>query len=168
LTGVYNRRGFRVLADRICRAQQRSDQPLMLVAVDLDRLKLINDTWGHAAGDRSLHAVANALTSTFRGSDVIGRIGGDEFLCLLPNAIDFDEERIRERLGARLQQLADSLHLEFKLTASIGIASAPPHADVDVDALTRQADHRLYELKHAQLRLWTDRRTATPGTEESQ
>ena len=58
LTGVHNRRGFRMLADRMCRAQHRAAEPLMLVAVDLDRLKHINDHWGHAAGDRALQTVA--------------------------------------------------------------------------------------------------------------
>ena len=88
LTRVHNRRGFRVLADQAWLAQQRSQEPMMLVAVDLDRLKFINDRFGHAAGDRALIIVATALVSTFRTSDIIGRMGGDEFVCLLPNAAD--------------------------------------------------------------------------------
>jgi diguanylate cyclase (GGDEF)-like protein/PAS domain S-box-containing protein len=149
LTSVYNRRGFRVLAERICLAQRRSDEPLMLVAVDLDRLKMINDTWGHAAGDRALLIVATALASTFRTSDVIGRMGGDEFLCLLPNAVDVDPERLRARLGTRMERLTADLKEEFPVTATIGIAVAPPATTVDLDNLVREADRSLYDAKHA-------------------
>jgi diguanylate cyclase (GGDEF)-like protein/PAS domain S-box-containing protein len=149
LTSVYNRRGFRVLAEQICLAQRRSDEPLMLVAVDLDRLKIINDTWGHAAGDRALLIVATALASTFRTSDVIGRMGGDEFLCLLPNAADVDPERLRGRLASRMERLSTDLKEDFPVTATIGIAVAPPRANAQLDSLVRQADVSLYEAKHA-------------------
>jgi diguanylate cyclase (GGDEF)-like protein/PAS domain S-box-containing protein len=149
LTSVYNRRGFRLLAEQACLAQRRSNEPLMLVAVDLDRLKMINDTWGHAAGDRALLIVATALASTFRTSDVIGRMGGDEFLCLLPNAADVDPERLRARLASRMERMTVDLKEEFPVTATIGIAIAPPGISVDLDSLVREADRSLYEAKHA-------------------
>jgi diguanylate cyclase (GGDEF)-like protein/PAS domain S-box-containing protein len=149
LTSVYNRRGFRLLAEQACLAQRRSDEPLMLVAVDLDHLKTINDTWGHAAGDRALLIVATALASTFRTSDVIGRTGGDEFLCLLPKAADVDPTRLRARLAAQMQRLAAELKEEFPVKATIGIAIAPPGASADLDSLVRDADRALYEAKHA-------------------
>jgi diguanylate cyclase (GGDEF)-like protein len=149
LTSVYNRRGFRLLAEQACLAQRRSNEPLMLVAVDLDRLKMINDTWGHAAGDRALLIVATGLASTFRTSDVIGRMGGDEFLCLLPKAADVDPERLRARLASRMERLSVDLKEEFPVTATIGIAVAPPGISVDLDSLVREADRSLYEAKHA-------------------
>lgn len=149
LTSVYNRRGFRLLAEQICLAQRRSAEPLMLVAVDLDHLKVINDTWGHAAGDRALLIVATALASTFRTSDVIGRMGGDEFLCLLPNATDVDPERLRARLESSMARLSADLKEEFAVTATVGIAVAPPAAAVDLDRLMREADQKLYDAKHA-------------------
>jgi diguanylate cyclase (GGDEF)-like protein/PAS domain S-box-containing protein len=147
LTGVHNRRGFRMLADQICRAQHRSDHPLMLVAVDLDRLKQTNDQWGHAAGDRALQMVAKALTSTFRESDVIGRMGGDEFLCLLPDATGFDDRQVRERLSKTLSGLAVAAREPFAVTATVGTAIANPRSATDLDVLTRDADASLYARK---------------------
>jgi diguanylate cyclase (GGDEF)-like protein/PAS domain S-box-containing protein len=147
LTGVHNRRGFRVLADQICRAQHRSAAPLMLVAVDLDRLKQTNDQWGHAAGDRALQMVAKALAATFRESDVIGRMGGDEFLCLLPDATGFDDRHVRERLSKSLAGLAGAAKEPFPVTATMGTATAPPMTVTDLDRLIRDADASLYARK---------------------
>jgi diguanylate cyclase (GGDEF)-like protein/PAS domain S-box-containing protein len=147
LTGAHNRRGFRMLADQICRAQHRSSAPLMLVAVDLDRLKQINDQWGHAAGDRALRLVARALAATFRESDVIGRMGGDEFLCLLPDATGFDDRQIRDRLSRSLAALAEKGQEPFLVTATIGTAVAAPMTPTDLETLIRDADASLYARK---------------------
>jgi diguanylate cyclase (GGDEF)-like protein/PAS domain S-box-containing protein len=148
LTGVHNRRGFRMLADQICRAQHRSSAPLMLVAVDLDRLKQINDHWGHAAGDRALQMVAAALVATFRESDVIGRMGGDEFLCVLPDATGFDDRQLRDRLSTSLAALSAEAQEPFPMTATMGAAVAAPMAPADLDTLIRNADASLYARKH--------------------
>jgi diguanylate cyclase (GGDEF)-like protein/PAS domain S-box-containing protein len=150
LTGVHNRRGFRVLADRICKGQHRSAEPLMLVAVDLDRLKQINDHWGHAAGDRALQLVARALVATFRVSDVIGRMGGDEFLCLLPNATDFDDRQVRERLSSRLAKLSAEAREPFPVTATVGTVVLDAMMAADLDTLIRDADASLYTRKQRQ------------------
>jgi diguanylate cyclase (GGDEF)-like protein/PAS domain S-box-containing protein len=150
LTGVHNRRGFRMLADQVCRAQHRASEPLMLVAVDLDRLKMLNDHFGHAAGDRALQLVARALVTTFRDSDVIGRMGGDEFLCLLPHATGFDERQVRDRLDARLSRLVHDAREPFPVTATMGAAIADPMTPVELDALIRDADEALYARKHRQ------------------
>ena len=148
LTGVHNRRGFRMLADQVCRAQHRAGEPLMLVAVDLDRLKQINDQWGHASGDRALQLVSRALVDTFRDSDVIGRMGGDEFLCLLPNAAGFDDPQVRERVSMRLARLTSEAREPFPVSATIGTAIAPAMMPVELDTLIRDADEALYVLKH--------------------
>jgi diguanylate cyclase (GGDEF)-like protein len=150
LTGVHNRRGFRILADRICKAQHRAAEPMMLVAVDLDRLKQINDHWGHAAGDRALQMVARALIATFRVSDVIGRMGGDEFLCLLPNATGFDDRQVRERLSNRLARLAAEAREPFPVTATVGTVVLDAMMAADLDTLIRDADASLYARKQRQ------------------
>jgi diguanylate cyclase (GGDEF)-like protein/PAS domain S-box-containing protein len=150
LTGVHNRRGFRMLADQFCRAQHRAAEPLMLVAVDLDRLKMINDQFGHAAGDRALQLVARALVNTFRDSDIIGRMGGDEFLCVLPHATGFDDRQVRERLSKKLSRLATEAREPFPVTATVGTATAEAMAPVELDALIRDADQALYARKHRQ------------------
>jgi diguanylate cyclase (GGDEF)-like protein/PAS domain S-box-containing protein len=147
LTGLSNRRGFRTHAERICAAQRRSSQPLMLVAIDLDYLKAINDTWGHEAGDQAILLLATALQGSFRSSDVIARVGGDEFLCLLPNAGDDDVTQIRFRIASRLARLLEDLPQEFPLSATVGVAVAPPRSEVILDSLMREADRALYDGK---------------------
>lgn len=147
LTGLHNRRGFRTVADQICAAQARSAHPLMLVAIDVDYLKAINDTWGHEAGDRAIVVVATALSGSFRTSDVIARIGGDEFLCLLPNAADDDVTQIRLRIASRIARQLESLAQEFPLTVTVGVAVAPPRSQVNLEALMREADRALYDSK---------------------
>ena len=147
LTGLHNRRGFRTVANQMCAGQARSHQPLMLVAIDVDYLKAINDTWGHEAGDRAIVVVATALTGAFRTSDVIARVGGDEFLCLLPNAGDDDVTQIRLRIASRIARQLQDLPEEFPLTVTIGVAVAQPRTAVDLDALMREADRALYASK---------------------
>ena len=145
LTGLHNRRGFRTVAGQICAAQARSGQPLMLVTIDVDYLKAINDTWGHEAGDRAIVMVASALTGAFRTSDVIARVGGDEFLCLLPNAGDDDVTQIRVRIASRIAR--ENQPQEFPLTVTVGVAIAPPRTNVLLDMLLREADRALYDAK---------------------
>ena len=147
LTGLHNRRGFRTVAQQICAAQARNHQPLMLVTIDVDYLKAINDTWGHEAGDRAIVVVATALTGAFRTSDVIARVGGDEFLCLLPNAGDDDVTQIRLRIASRIARQLEDLPQEFPLTVTVGVAVAQPRMDVDLDSLMREADRALYASK---------------------
>jgi diguanylate cyclase (GGDEF)-like protein len=89
--------------------------------------------------------------STFRTSDIIGRMGGDEFVCLLPNAADMTEAQVKSRLEARLAQLSSDLQEEFPVTAAIGLATAAPMVTVELDALVREADRALYGAKHARL-----------------
>ena len=147
LTGLHNRRGFRTVAEQICAAQSRNRQPLMLVALDVDYLKAINDTWGHEAGDRAIVVVATALTGAFRTSDVIARVGGDEFLCLLPNAGDDDVTQIRLRIASRIARHLEELPQEFPVTVTVGVAVAAPRANVHLDTLMREADRALYDSK---------------------
>ena len=103
LTGLYNRRGFLALADRQLRLARRSGRCLLLFFIDLDGLKEINDVFGHTEGDAALMWTAEALEATFRDSDVIARIGGDEFAALAIEASGQSEASIRERLTEYLR-----------------------------------------------------------------
>lgn len=147
LTGLHNRRGFRTVSEPLCAAQSRSRQPLMLVAVDIDYLKAINDTWGHEAGDRAIVVVASALNGSFRTSDVVARVGGDEFLCLLPNAGSDDVTQIRLRIASRIARELEQMPQEFPLTVTVGVAIAQPQTPVNLDNLMREADRALYASK---------------------
>src|SRR5713226_10469939 len=98
LTGLYNRRGFMAIAERQLKVGRRSGKGMLLFFIDVDDLKQINDSYGHAEGDRVLKHITEALEKTFRDSDVIARMGGDEFVVLAIEASDFSEGTIRARL----------------------------------------------------------------------
>jgi diguanylate cyclase (GGDEF)-like protein len=152
LTGAYNRRFFLAEAQLAAARAQRYGESAALAVVDLDHFKEINDAWGHAAGDEALVRSYRALHSRLRSSDVLGRIGGDEFAALVlhvdePAALQVAEE-MREavaRVGLELAAEGRS----NRLTASVGIA--PLHVDDprDVDTLIDLADQRMYLAKRA-------------------
>jgi diguanylate cyclase (GGDEF)-like protein len=117
-----------------------------VLLLDLDRFKVINDTMGHAAGDRLLVLVANVLRQQARALDVVGRLGGDEFLVVLPMTKPTEAQVFVGRVQANLDQLARQ-HPEFgQCTLSIGVAEAPRHGTT-VGAILAAADTALYRAK---------------------
>ena len=148
LTGLFNRAVFdQRLHDELARAR-RYGRTLSLVLLDLDQFKLINDRFGHPAGDEVLQQFANLLRASLRQSDVAFRYGGDEFAALLP-------ETAVEAVGHLLQRLQERLHHSPRVTQlrepvgiSCGSASFPADADSAL-ALLKAADERLYEDKRA-------------------
>ncbi len=146
LTGIANRRSFsRTLAREFERAK-RYQQPLSLIMLDLDYLKVINDTFGHQVGDEAIKAVGHVLKQSSRTIDLAARYGGEEFCLLLPNT----QLAMAEQLAERLRHLINDLHLEGPghISVSVGIASYPIHAE-ESDTLFRRADEALYEAKLA-------------------
>jgi diguanylate cyclase (GGDEF)-like protein len=146
LTGIANRRSFnRTLAREFERAR-RYEQYLSLIILDLDYLKVINDTFGHQVGDEAIKSIAGILKQSSRAIDLAARYGGEEFCLLLPNT----ELSMAEQLAERLRNLINDIHLEGPghVSASIGIASYPLHAN-DADTLVSAADAALYEAKQA-------------------
>ncbi|HTW98486.1 MAG TPA: sensor domain-containing diguanylate cyclase [Acidimicrobiales bacterium] len=150
VTGVYNRRGFIAIGrNALARAAQRGT-PLSLAYVDVDGLKTVNDAHGHTMGDHALLAVAQALRSTTRASDVIGRLGGDEFSLLLFDCTVAGTEPIlsalEERFADELQAISPGLHVGL----SAGAADAQP--GLSLEDLIHLADARMYERKLAKPR----------------
>ena len=143
LTGLYNRRGFLALADRQLRLARRSDRSLLLFFIDLDGLKQINDVFGHTEGDAALVWTAETLEATFRDSDVIARMGGDEFAALAIEASGDSEFSIRERLTEYLS----SASRDYKLSVSLGTARFDPWNPVSIRELIAAADRAMYEQK---------------------
>jgi len=148
LTGTYNGRHFQArLHEEIARAR-RGDRPLALLVIDSDSLKDVNDRFGHDAGNRHLVAIAQAVQSHVRTSDVVARFGGDEFLVLQPDATPEAAaavaERIRVAVAAALVTAADGSRVSG--TVSIGVAGYPRSAS-DEDSLFRSADAALYDAK---------------------
>ena len=148
LTGLHNRRMFNELAASHLEGARRSRKHYMLLYLDLDRFKPINDSLGHHVGDRLLQAVGERLRSSVRSADVVGRMGGDEFAVL---AVGLEHPQDMDRLAAKLvaQLSATYLNLEghdIKVTPSIGIACFPRDGH-DVTTLCRHADAAMYESK---------------------
>ena len=147
LTGVYNRRGAITLADQQLKVAQRLGRNMLLIYADLNHLKVINDTYGHTAGDVALVEIAEALQETFRESDIIARIGGDEFVVLAMETADSSEEAIRRRvLDALAARNAISMR-PYDLSVSIGIARFDAERARGFEDLMGEADRRMYEDK---------------------
>ncbi|MDQ2670070.1 MAG: GGDEF domain-containing protein [Gemmatimonadota bacterium] len=146
LTGLYNRRALEERLGAEISRSIRHQLHTTILLFDLDRFKTINDTMGHAAGDRLLILVANLLRQFSRTLDVVGRLGGDEFLAILPMTTPDEAQAFLKRLHGGLRDLEKS-HPEFgHCTMSIGVAEAPRHGTT-VDALLAAADSGLYKAK---------------------
>jgi diguanylate cyclase (GGDEF)-like protein len=148
LTGLLNHQAFSEnLAAELERAE-RYGHGLTLVFVDLDRFKEINDTLGHVEGDRVLHRVGDVALGILRGSDVAGRMGGDEFAILLLEAGPHAGDRFVRRFRAGLRELEARGELPEGFSFSAGHAHYPTDAG-DADALLRLADARQYQAKRS-------------------
>lgn len=142
LTALFDRRSFDRLLEMSVARSLRYHWPFTLVVIDLDGLKVINDTQGHPAGDAALQALAERFRRVLRFGDNAARIGGDEFALILPNTDPDDVPMLLERIGAT--QLDNRPCPPF----SYGVAQCPAEAD-DMDGLIKLADSRLYEAKRA-------------------
>ena len=144
LTGLYNKKVTEERINEVLLEQPEAMHAFLIL--DLDRFKEVNDGYGHAAGDAVLREFAGLLRNYFRENDVIGRIGGDEFVVLMKNVDSKDS--VRNRTGSLVQKIGA---LEFSdmpehITSSIGIAFAPKQGDCYMD-LYKAADGALYETK---------------------
>ncbi len=147
-TGLLHHQAFvRELELELERAA-RYGHGVALVFLDLDRFKEINDTLGHPAGDRVLRRLGELLRDSLRGSDLAGRMGGDEFAACLVEADEEAGSRLIARLHDRVDELVAAEELPFHCSFSAGLAHFPDEA-TDVDGLFRLADERLYETKRA-------------------
>jgi diguanylate cyclase (GGDEF)-like protein len=146
LTGLPNRA---LLLDRLTQESARAKRgarPFAVLMFDLDGFKKVNDTWGHAAGDQVLRQVATRSRACVRASDTVGRLGGDEFLALLPETSLDGAKGVAEKLRAALHEPYDVGKTTANLGASVGISAFPQHG-TDADDLQRAADAALYRSK---------------------
>ncbi|WP_346795582.1 diguanylate cyclase [Halomonas sp. Bachu 37] len=147
LTGLNNRGHFMKLAEGLFQRSQLDKVPFSLFMIDVDHFKSINDTWGHAHGDRVLTRIAEACASSLRPMDVIGRFGGEEFVVALPNTSSEDAQIVAERLKKTVAELSSEGEMsELCLSVTIGIAVANPE-EIDLDSLITRADRMLYAGK---------------------
>jgi diguanylate cyclase (GGDEF)-like protein len=146
LTGLLNRRALEERLEAEISRSHRHQIKTSLVLIDVDRFKLVNDTLGHAAGDRYLTLIGQVLQQKVRTLDVVGRLGGDEFLVMLPMTSASEALVFINRLQAGLQELSAS-HPEFAMgTLSFGVAEAPRHGKTPT-AVLAAADSALYAAK---------------------
>jgi diguanylate cyclase (GGDEF)-like protein len=147
LTGVHNRRGFMTFAERQLKLVHRRTSGALVLVMDLDGLKTINDKWGHAEGDRALSRVADALRASFRDADIIGRIGGDEFAVLALDVASGDEPALVARIGSQLASINQRPDQPYMLRLSMGWARLEPQTQAGLAALMAEADGHLYRHK---------------------
>jgi two-component system cell cycle response regulator len=147
LTNLYNRRAFFALAERQLRIADRTQRSLLLLFLDADNFKQINDSFGHLAGDEALQEIADVLRDTFRHSDILARMGGDEFAILAIEARDEGAEAVVARLRLNLMNRLFETHRPYRLSLSIGLARYEPAQPCTVDELLAQADARMYGEK---------------------
>ncbi|NTU42867.1 MAG: diguanylate cyclase [Nitrospirales bacterium] len=167
LTDLYNRRGFMTLAEQQLKTANRLNQALILVYMDLDGMKRINDTFGHKEGDRALIDAACILRNTLRRSDIVARIGGDEFVALaLETSVgggDVIKMRLLENIRAYNALLSEGV---YYLSMSIGITRYDPASPCPLEELLERGDRAMYEEKRRR-RLERDGCPVTGGKDSS-
>jgi len=148
LTRLWNRAGMSNLLNKEWSEALRQKKPLTLVIADIDHFKSVNDTHGHPAGDAVLKAVAKKLVEFLRAEDIVGRMGGEEFLIVLTDcqpAAAFDTvDRLREAIAAMPVSAGD---ISLPVTISFGAVTATPADGADIDLMLKQADDALYKAK---------------------
>jgi diguanylate cyclase (GGDEF)-like protein len=152
LTGLRNRRGFLLLAEQGWRMARRTHAKCLLVFFDLDGLKHVNDTQGHPAGDSLIIDAAKVLTSVFRESDIIGRVGGDEFAVLSLLEKSDSAAAVGKRLQKQLDEFNQQAGRVFHLSISFGIEELSGAADVSLEDLLSRADRAMYGQKRENMR----------------
>jgi len=147
LTGLYNRRGFLTLAEQQLKFSDRNQSDMLLFFADLDGMKWINDTLGHEEGDRALIDVAGILKETFRSSDIIARMGGDEFAILAIDTTGIYPEVMMTRLQNQIDTHNNEVTRRYKISISMGTAYYDPENPCSFDKLMSRADQLMYEQK---------------------
>ncbi len=147
LTGLYNRRYVMEILGNEIKRYKRHGISFSLLMIDLDHFKEVNDTWGHPAGDRVLHSVGDALITGLRSTDMVGRVGGEEFMVILPytngNCAMIVAEKIRNDMRKLVFSEGDE---NYSITASIGVANVEAN-DTDSASIIFRADKALYRAK---------------------
>ena len=145
LTGIFNRRGILNMLERETNRLSHNGSQLGILLIDIDEFKHINDTYGHSAGDEVLRAIGKVLRNSIRRSDAAGRIGGDEFLVVLPGVDELQAYQVAERIRTGIDQLAFA-GSGMRVSASIGVAVSESHGGSG-RGLIDDADRSMYNRK---------------------
>lgn len=153
LTGLYNRRGFLMLAHQQIKVANRTNKGFLIVFADVDSMKWINDALGHGEGDQAIIDAANLLKGIFRDSDIIARLGGDEFAVLVLDVSGNNVETLTTFLQNNLSSFNAKNDRLYKLSISLGTAYYDPESPISIDELLTQADTLMYEQKRQKKRV---------------
>jgi|HubBroStandDraft_6_1064221.scaffolds.fasta_scaffold57731_2 diguanylate cyclase (GGDEF)-like protein len=149
LTGLHNRRAFEEMIQREVQLAARDNTPLTLLMMDLDHFKQLNDTWGHALGDRALRTFGGVLLTVTGSRDAVARLGGEEFAILLPGRSARSALSLAERLRATVEGLRLSEGEELvRFTVSVGLSSLQA-GETGFEPMLRRADRALYKVKRS-------------------
>lgn len=151
LTRLYNRGALFEKASRLAQRYREFRKPFSVIQLDLDYFKSVNDRFGHQAGDRVLSHAAGLIGSTIRSHDIAGRVGGEEFCIVLPDATKAQALQIAERIRQRIndKEILVTKSTTLRISASMGISSAEEYGDYDFEQLQSLADKRLYYAKQS-------------------
>jgi diguanylate cyclase (GGDEF)-like protein len=149
LTGLANRRRFQEIQEKTIEMVARSGEPALLLMLDIDHFKKVNDTYGHQAGDQTLRVVADVLSKCVRPMDTVARFGGEEFAVILPNCHSAYGSMVAERIRATMEalEIAVSPTQTLRISVSIGGAFAPEWVRSTAELWTERADVQLYQAK---------------------
>lgn len=149
LTLISNRRGFLSLAEHSRNVCVRKKMSMTIILFDLNKFKPINDEYGHHEGDFALRQFANVMRDVFRNSDVIGRLGGDEFIAMLTDTDKEHIDTIMSRFDKAINEMNQNMNKPYKLTYSAGIASFSHQTDMTLEQMIERADTAMYDQKRA-------------------
>lgn len=155
LTGLYNRRGFMELGTQFLKLSRRSGKGAVVLFLDLDGFKAINDEHGHHVGDRALAHVADVVRGAFRRSDLVARVGGDEFAVLAPAVSGEPAEMLAGRVRQCLAEFNAMDREPYELKASLGVARFDSGGPVGLESLLAAADANMYEEKRSKNKVAT-------------
>ena len=150
LTGLNNRRAFFALAHQQMEWAERFNEKALVLFFDLDGMKRINDAFGHDEGDFALVTVAEALRSSFRGSDIVARYAGDEFIAFLPKSSLAHLDMITQRVVENVRERNEAITKGYTLSISIGAAQFNPGTPESLEYLIKEADRDMYSVKRVE------------------
>ncbi len=153
LTGLSNRRGFFNLVEQLLKTAKRMNTVIYMLYADLDSLKSINDTYGHHEGDTILKDIAHILKTTYRESDIVARIGGDEFVVIPVGTSGDDVAKILKRLDMSIEKYYAKASRSCEVSVSVGVTSFDPERPCTVEELLVRADKLMYKQKRHKRRV---------------
>ena len=147
LTLISNRRGFLSLAEHSLKMYRRKKMPWSIILFDLDKFKPINDNYGHHEGDLVLITFAKVMRESFRECDIIGRLGGDEFIALITDSDDNELNKILARFANNIASANRENNKPYQIAYSAGVAHFSHDSEKSLEAMLEQADEAMYEEK---------------------